>query len=107
MKAKDYLIIGITAISLILLLIVLSPIVLIDEYLLSRMRVKHVKKLLFILLIFIGCEKEPVSDVKCYDCLIRQPNGIEYPAVYCVAPDQYQDIMNNQGYVITCKERKQ
>ena len=61
--------------------------------------------IIFLLLLFIGCEKAPVTDVKCYDCLIKQDNSIEYTVVFCMNPEQYQQLMDNENYVITCKEK--
>jgi len=89
----------ISAILMILISIVAIPVITIVHFLKIRIWI------VFLLLLFIGCEKAPVTDVKCYDCLIKQDNGIEYSAVFCVNPEQYQQLMDNENYIITCKEK--
>ena len=61
--------------------------------------------LVALIMAFTSCTKVPLTDVKCYDCLIKQNNGIEYSGVFCVNLEQYQQLMDNENYVITCKEK--
>ena len=65
------------------------------------------KKLLIfaVLVILASCEKEPAPVNGCWDCLIKQNNGIEYPAVYCCTEQEIILIANEQtgkGIIVTC-----
>ena len=67
------------------------------------------KKLLFLLLIFIGCEKEPAPVNDCWDCLIKQSDGIEYVGKYECTEMQLQAIISDlksKGTTINCEKRK-
>jgi hypothetical protein len=69
------------------------------------------KKLLFLLLIFIGCEKEPLQKpTDCWECLIKQSDGIEYACKYECTEAQLQAIISDlksKGTIMNCEKREQ
>jgi hypothetical protein len=67
------------------------------------------KKLLIFttFLILASCEKES-AESGCWDCMIKQSNGIEYPAVYCCTEQEIILIANEQavnGTKVKCEQR--
>jgi hypothetical protein len=67
------------------------------------------KKLLFLLLIFISCEKEPAPVSDCWECLIKQSDGIEYACKYECTEVQLQAIISDlksKGTAMDCEKRK-
>jgi hypothetical protein len=69
------------------------------------------KKLLIfaVFLILASCEKEPAPVSDCWDCLIKQSNGIEYACKYECTEAQLQAIISDlksKGTTINCEKRK-
>lgn len=63
------------------------------------------KKLLLFaaLVILASCEKK--SESGCWDCIIKQSDGIEYAATYCCTEQEIVLIANGQavnGTKVTC-----
>ena len=95
--------IGSMLLSLILLIIIV-PFYLIG-IIITKIESRIPLRYLFMLaiLIVLSCEKEKLN---CYDCIIKQQNGIEYQAKYCCSENDINEIIQTEalkGTVIKCK----
>ena len=60
------------------------------------------------LIVLASYEKEPAPVSNCWDCLIKQNNGIEYPAIYCCTENEIALIANERAgevVIVTCNKR--
>jgi len=68
------------------------------------------KKLLFLIfLILASCEREQALVNDCWDCLIKQSDGIEYVGKYECTEVQLQAIISDlksKGTAMDCEKRK-